>query len=30
MADPTPLTQSVRLDDLINAITGVHDNPWSS
>src|SRR5690349_19063311 len=27
MADPTPLTQSVRLDDLINAITGVHDNP---
>ncbi|BBZ23447.1 Clp protease N-terminal domain-containing protein [Mycolicibacter hiberniae] len=27
MADPTPLAQSVRLDDLINAITGVHDNP---
>lgn len=27
MVDPTPLAQSVRLDDLINAITGVHDNP---
>lgn len=27
MSDPTPLTPSVRLDDLINAITGVHDNP---
>ncbi|MEB3030963.1 Clp protease N-terminal domain-containing protein [[Mycobacterium] nativiensis] len=27
MADSTPLTPSVRLDDLINAITGVHDNP---
>lgn len=27
MANPTPLTPSVRLDDLINAITGVHDNP---
>ena len=27
MADSTPLTQTVRLDDLINAITGVHDNP---
>ncbi len=27
MADPTPLTPTVRLDDLINAITGVHDNP---
>lgn len=27
MVDPTPVTQSVRLDDLINAITGVHDNP---
>lgn len=25
MAEPTPLTQSVRLDDLINAIAGVHD-----
>lgn len=27
MASPTPLAPSVRLDDLINAITGVHDNP---
>jgi hypothetical protein len=27
MAEPTPLTPPVRLDDLINAITGVHDNP---
>lgn len=27
MADPTRLSPTVRLDDLINAITGVHDNP---
>ena len=27
MADFTPLTESVRLDDLINAITGVHHDP---
>lgn len=27
MADPTPLAPAVRLDDLISAITGVHDNP---
>lgn len=27
MAEPTPLTPPVRLDDLINAITGVHDDP---
>ncbi|MEB3022542.1 Clp protease N-terminal domain-containing protein [[Mycobacterium] crassicus] len=27
MVGPTPLTPSVRLDDLITAITGVHDNP---
>jgi hypothetical protein len=27
MGNPTPLTPAVRLDDLIGAITGVHDNP---
>ncbi|MDD7814133.1 Clp protease N-terminal domain-containing protein [Mycolicibacter sinensis] len=27
MAEPTPVTPPVRLDDLINAITGVHDDP---
>ncbi|KKC01089.1 Clp protease N-terminal domain-containing protein [Mycolicibacter arupensis] len=27
MADATPIHPTVRLDDLINAITGVHDNP---
>ncbi|MEB3064875.1 Clp protease N-terminal domain-containing protein [[Mycobacterium] zoologicum] len=27
MVDPTPLIPSVRLDDLINAITGVHADP---
>jgi ATP-dependent Clp protease ATP-binding subunit ClpA len=27
MAGPTPPTPRVRLDDLINAITGVHDDP---
>lgn len=27
MADPTLITPPIRLDDLISAITGVHDNP---